>query len=196
MAPSDWQSARTLADLGQLTARWLETDLADVPGYSGPPAAETLTLVPVLAQLNRAGYLTNSSQPGEAGLGYDGERYEQRAAVEGFAGAKLTHTLTDAARDAGLTVIAYDPAGLPRWRNRYRHCMPVTQAGGHAFTRFGAHLSRRFLRDGWVGYGDCHPAAVEAVCAAWQVTVIDPVWGRPNLLWDVLSDAVTGGGRV
>ena len=32
-----WRSARTLADLGELTARWLEGTVASVPGYCGPP---------------------------------------------------------------------------------------------------------------------------------------------------------------
>lgn len=193
MAPADWQSARTLADLGQLTARWLEGDLADVPGYSGPPDDETLPVVPMLARLNRAGYVTNGSQPGEAGPGYDGDWYEQRAAVEGFTDRALGLRLAAAARRAGLAVVAHDPASLPRWRIRYSGCVPVTRAGGCTFTRFGAQLPRRHLRDGWTGYGACHPDAVAAVCGAWQVTVVDPVWGRPDRLWAALEGAITGG---
>jgi hypothetical protein len=36
----------------------------------------------------------------------------------------------------------------------------------------------------------CHRDAVRALCSAWQVTVIDPEWGRPDVLWQVLEDAV------
>ena len=190
-----WPSARTLCDLGQLTALWLEGDLATVPGYSDRPAAETAPLVPVLAVLNRAGYVTNGSQPGDAGRGFDGGWWEQRAVVEGFAGPRVTRRLTTAARAAGLIVIAHDPARLPRWRIRYRSRVAVTREDGQPVTWFGAHLSRRHLRDAWTGYGACHRNAVSDVCRAWQVTVIDPQWGRPELLWQVLYGAATGGGR-
>jgi hypothetical protein len=37
---------------------------------------------------------------------------------------------------------------------------------------------------------------VKALCAAWQVTVIDPEWGRDDLLWDVLAGAVCPDGRT
>jgi hypothetical protein len=33
----------------------------------------------------------------------------------------------------------------------------------------------------------CHPEAVSAVCEAWQVTLIDPEWGRNDVLWPVLQ---------
>ena len=42
-------------------------------------------------------------------------------------------------------------------------------------------------RDDWTGYGICHPDAVDALCAAWQVTLIDPEWGRRDALWDMLA---------
>jgi hypothetical protein len=187
-----WRSARTLRDLGQLTALWLEGDLGTVPGYCGPPDDETAPLVPALAVLNRAGYLTSGSQPGEAGQGLNGRRWEQRAAVEGFAGLRVGRRLAAAARAAGLIVIVGDPARLPRWRTGCRSRVPVTRVDGQPVTWFGAHLSRRHLRDPWTGYGACHRHAVNDVCRAWQVTVIDPEWGRPGLLWRVLRDATTG----
>ncbi len=31
------------------------------------------------------------------------------------------------------------------------------------------------------------PHAIEALCAAWQVTIIDPEWGRNDVLWTVLK---------
>ncbi len=190
-----WASARTLRDLGQLTALWLEGDLATAPGYSSRPDDETAALVPVLAVLNRAGYVTNGSQPGDAGQGFNGGWWEQRAAVAGFAGLRVTRRLTTAALSAGLTVIAHDPAQLPRWRIGCRSSVAVTREDGQPVSWFGAHLSRRYLRDGWTGYGTCHRSAVSDVCRAWQVTIIDPQWGRPELLWQVLSSVVTGGGQ-
>jgi Domain of unknown function (DUF6919) len=160
-----------------------------VPGYDGPPDDETAALVPVLADLNRAGYVTCASQPADACRGYDGAWWEQRAAVQGFADADLATRIGRAADAAGLITVLYAPADLPRWRIRYGRAVPVTRRNGEVVTRFGAQLSRGHLRDTWTGYGACHRDAVNALCGAWQVSVIDPLWGRPALLWQVLADA-------
>ncbi len=72
----------------------------------------------------------------------------------------------------------------------------VTRRDGEVVTRFGVQLPRRHIRSGITGYGICHPDAVDALCSAWQVTVIDPEWGRPDLLWRVLSAAVAAGSEV
>lgn len=186
-AVPDWKSVRSLADLGELTARWLEGDVPEVPSYGGPPDDETLPLVPVLAALNRAGYVTTCSQPGEAGSGYEGALWEQRAAVEGLATPSMVLPIIIAAASAGLMVIAHDPARLPRRRVRWDRAVPVTIRDGEPYTWFGAQVPRRDPRDRATGYGACHPAAVTAICPAWQITVIDPEWGRGALLWETLA---------
>ena len=187
-----WEAARTLDDLGELTARWLEGTIASQPGYEPGcgPDPETAALIPVVARCNRAGYVTCGSQPAEAGTGYDGARWEQRAAVQGFAPAGVAGRIWEAAEAAGLTVITHAPATLPRYRIRYGHAEAVTVRGGRPYTYFGAQLPRRHLRDRWTGYGICHPSAVTALCSAWQVTVLDPQWGRNDRLWPVLRDAL------
>jgi hypothetical protein len=188
-----WESARTLADLGELTARWIEGSIGEQPGYCGPADIEDpARMAPVLVALNRTGFMTNGSQAGGCGSGYDGAHWEQRAAVEGFASAALLVRLSDAAYSAGLFIVAHDPAGLPRWRYGYRVAVPVTRRNGHDVTRFGVRLPRRHVRDGWIGYGICSREAVAALCGAWQVTVTDPEWGRPDLLWSVLETALEG----
>jgi hypothetical protein len=182
-----WATARTLADLGELTARWLEGDLASQPGYCGPSDIEDPALVPLLARLNRAGFVTNGSQAGKCGLGHDGSHYEQRAAVEGFASPEMAARLIVAADEGNMTVVAHDPAAIP-WRNyRYDRSVTVTRAGGQHRTTFGVQLPRRHIRDRHIGYGGCHKQAVTALCGAWQVTIIDPEWGRPTCLWDALA---------
>ncbi len=62
-----WEAARTLDDLGELTARWLEGTIASQPGYEPGcgPDPETAALIPVVARCNRAGYVTCGSQPAE-----------------------------------------------------------------------------------------------------------------------------------
>src|SRR6266536_3121043 len=59
-----WMSATSLAELGELTALWLEGEIGQAPTNLGPPAGETAELIPVLAAVNRAGLVTDCSQPG------------------------------------------------------------------------------------------------------------------------------------
>jgi len=191
-----WASARTLTDLGELTARWIEGDLASQPGYCGPSDIEDPALVPLLARLNRAGFVTTGSQIGESGPGYDGAHWQQRAAVEGFAvPAFAARIIAGLDGRSGLLVIAHAPAELPRWRYRYDKAVTVTRRDGCDYTRFGVQLPRRHIRSGVTGYGICYRDAVTALYSAWQVTVIDPGWGRPDLLWPVLAGAVTPAGE-
>jgi hypothetical protein len=189
-----WRSARTLADLGKLTARWLEGAILSQPGYAGGygPDEETGPLVGVLAAANRAGYVTNASQPGGSGLDGAGVWWSQRAAVSGFAdGAALARLRVEAMR-ASLIIICGRPR---RWRTIQAGAVGVTRYGGRCVTRFGSCLSVAHLRDGWAGYGECHPDAVAALCQAWQVTLVDPQWGRDSVLWPVLRAFAGGGPR-
>jgi len=187
-----WQSARTLGDLGELTARWLEGSVASVPGYCCRPAEETEHLVPVLAKLNRTGFVTTGSQPGEV-FGVD-DLGRHRAAVEGFASWAVAEAIETAAVHADLIAVVHDPVTLPRWRYYRGEAVIVTKIGDRDFTGFGVQLPRRHIRDAHLGYGICHPDAVDALCEAWQVTVIDPQWGRPDVLWQVLAEAVSPAG--
>lgn len=182
-----WRSARTLADLGDLTARWLAGEITHVPGYSGGPDEETASIRQVLIDLNRAGLVTHGSQPGESdATGW----WAQRAAVEGFieADSDIADALVTAGAERDDIVVIV--RGATRWRTNYRHWVPVTKCGDSVATSFGATLSRRFLRDTWTGYGICSRHAQSAVCDALQVTVIDLEWGRPDVLWPWLLDIV------
>jgi len=191
MSPEDagrWRAARTLADLGELTAQWLEGKIASiptvVPGYG--PDEETADLIPVLAACNRAGYVTTVSQPGEKpDRGYDGRLWTQRAAVGGFAAADTVAALRACTAGTPLIVLASRPASQRGLRPGNR--IPVTLAGDQENTWFGGHLDRRDIEEDQAGYGICHPDAIEAPCAAWQVTIIDPEWGRNDVLWPVLE---------
>ena len=186
-----WRSARTLADLGELTARWLEGGVSEHPCYGGGPDDETGPLIPVLAELNRAGFVTTYSSPGLDVRGQDGVRWQQRAAVEGFiAGTATARAFAAVAGRAGMDIVVHHPDFRPRWRWRCDDEIVVTLRDGEEWTWFGQQLSRRDIRSRRLGWGICHRAAKDAVCSAWQVTVVDPVWGRPGALWPVLSRAV------
>lgn len=181
-----WQAARTLDDLGELTALWIEGKIGSQPAYHGTTDIESPEMVPVLAALNRVGYMTIQSQQGFDGPGYDGALWVQRAAVEGFASHEIAQRIFDTA-PLNLLVIDLCDAHLPRVRVSSRHAFTVTYRNREPYTSFGHHLSRRHIRDAHVGYGILNGAAQDALCSAHQVTVIDLEPGRTHLLRDFLS---------
>ncbi len=88
-----WAAARSLADLGELTALWLDGSIASQPGYYGPcdvDEDDAPGLTDTLILLNRAGYVTFGSQ-----AGYDGAPWQQLAAVEGLAAPHTYNWLCD-----------------------------------------------------------------------------------------------------
>lgn len=182
----DWAHAHTLGELGELTARWLEGTIPHQPAWEGTrPDAETEPLVPVLAALNRAGFVTHYSQSGMALASGTGR---QRAAVSGFGSELLLRRLPDASLGTDLVCLVYPPGGrLDGLR------IPISYSEGVAGTWAGAEMRPEDIRE---FYGPaCHRDAVEALLGAWQATVIDPRWGRNDLLWDWLRDTVcTPGG--
>lgn len=195
-----WHQAETLEDVGELTAQWAEGTMKYHPGgYDQGPAEETLGIAPALVTLNRNGFVTSGSQPGEGPEeSYDGGTYWQRAAVDGHVDAATADRLEAACVEAGLTFVRNGPA---RWRTSWRSSVPVTvtardgvtddppaggclDAGYYVHTGFGTHLSRRAVKFHFDG------CAADALRAAEQVTVIDPVWGRKDHLWNTLTTAV------
>lgn len=170
-----WRDARTLDDLGHLTAQWLEGHIAYVPGYgTAAPDEETALLVPVLAEANRHGYVTDFSQPG---LTYpDGDA--QRAAIAGFCSEDLADRIAAAVLRTDLVAII-TPPGCDNPTQ-----IPVTTDDGEAHTWVGGGTDADGIDD---LYGADCPAAVEALKAASYVEVFDPVWGREDLLWQRLK---------
>ncbi|WP_037918694.1 DUF6919 domain-containing protein [Actinacidiphila yeochonensis] len=178
MTALTWTTAQSLRELSLLMAAWLEGRIPSRPAYYGPAADETTPLVPVLAAACRAGYLTDSSQPGVDGPGFDGRRWRQRAAVTGYipADAVLLTTLCESARLAGLAVVLDgQPGGIT-----------VTEADGRPVTGFGDLLPRRHLRTTWAGVPR---PAVDQLVTARQLTIVDLTWGPTDLLWQVLAGA-------
>jgi hypothetical protein len=180
-----WRDAQTFDDLAELTARWLDGSIPVHAGYpGGPPDAETLPIAGLLAVVNRAGYLTICSQPGFDGMGC-GRAVQQRAAVEGFVRDReaLGGLLAMVAEQKFVAVVS-----APGWRTWYRNVIPVTRfdsgVGWKTYTSFGAALSRRAVAD--LIFRGCPMPAVREVCAGWQITIVDPEWGRDDRLWPAL----------
>lgn len=183
-----WKDARTVADLGQLMADWIEGRIPSRPGYQPKCGvdSETRHLISVLAACNRAGYLTTDSQPGCDDKAFDGRPWRQRAAVQGYIAADnpLLHRLTSSAKAAGLTVTAHG-AGVSIGSTRSVIC---TEWAGKPHTDFGGKPGRRTLSGQWNGIGKDAYRHLERAGVA--VTLIDPEWGRDNRLWPLLTKAV------
>lgn len=193
-----WREARTMADLGTLTAEWLTGDLPFHPGCDAiEPIIGIDEPVAVLVLLNHRRMVSTWSQPGcdyqiEPNLDVDVDyrRLRQRAAVSMLAwDERIADRLVAGSRAAGLRVIDNGPAR--RWRDDSSMAMVATTIDGWPTIFVGPHLSRWTLRRRiFPGVGRW---AVRAACDARQITVVDPRWGRTGLLWSTLLRAVEGG---
>jgi len=197
MKPRDarmWHGARTLDELGELTARWLEGDLRSQPGYmpNHGPEPETLELIPTLAAINRLGFVTKSSQPGlfeRADPTSDtSPMWWQRAGVYGFADTDLSAYLAGVAEDEDLIVQRVRAVRRPWWRALTGQApdrgYPVTGLEDDIRTHFGRPFTRRQIEFEFEG---CHDKALAALASSWQLTIIDPDAGRNDRLWPLLD---------
>jgi hypothetical protein len=178
-----WAEAQTLGDLGELTARWLEGAIRYQPAWEGTwPDADMEPLVPVLVVVNRGGFVTHFSQPGRSLALRNGQR---RAAVSGFGTEEVILRLQNATLGTDLVALAYPPGGRLDGLQ-----IPISISGGVVGSWAGAEMSPQAIQE-YYG-GDCHPRAIAALLGAWQATLIDPHWGRDDLLWACLRAAVGG----
>jgi hypothetical protein len=167
---SSWKRARSFEELCELGARFVEGREAFFPGWGAPRLdAESEPLVPVLAQLNRAGFLTLASQPGTRN-GVDG--CEQRAFASGFCRAREARALRALA------------ARCFRRGERGRAGVAVSRRGGRARVLAGHNAFEselELLREhvGAAAFGEL------ARCVYWSIW--DPVWGREEWLWRRLA---------
>lgn len=171
---SAWFDAHSLRDVGDVTARWLEGDVRSQTGYQvgAGPDPETTGLIPALAAANRAGFVTTGSQPGCDGIGYDGEHWQQHAAVEGFADDATLARLQAAVEGTGLR-LTFGKA--PARRIDYSQSVDGM---------FGAVLSRRYIA---AHYRECASDVVTELQEAWQVCAQDPGYGESTRLWEALD---------
>ena len=173
-----WETAKSLKDLGELTARWLEGADIEHPCYhGGGPDPETSPLVPDLVELNRSAFVTECSQPGQPMTNGSG----QRAFVEGFCREDVARQVAALGLWTDLIVIAFPPEfeeerPIPVTIDNYR---PNTWGGRHSSEVFKPYTQA------------CGAEAVEELRSSWTVHVIDPQWGRDRYLWEYLADVVT-----
>ncbi len=175
-----WADVRTLPRLGELVAEWLDRRIGSAPFYGGAPDPETESITPVLQQLNRSGFVTDFSQPGEI----DGED-AQRAAVSGYCQQDVAERLASTSVRGDLIVIS-SPAGVDGCFQ-----LPITRTHNCTFTILcGDHAPLSADDESWPWSG-LHPEMRAALLNAWFVSVLDPVWGRNDVLWPALIDATS-----
>jgi len=164
---SSWQRARSFADLCELAARFVEGRESSFPGWGAAALdAESEPLVPALAALNRAGYLTLASQPGTL-RGVDG--CEQRAFASGFCRAADARALGGRSYLRGA---------------RSRAAVAVSRKAGRARVLAGHNAREEELEIFRDVLGASALAELER-CAYWSIW--DPVWGREEWLWRKLA---------
>ncbi len=170
MGRSSWQRAQGFDELCELGARFVEGRERCFPGWGAPRLdAESLPLVPALARLNRAGFLTLASQPGTL-HGVDG--CEQRAFASGFCSSAAARKLR------GLQARCY------RRGTRSRAGVAVSRRGGRArvYAGHNAFESELELFAGAVG-----ARALAELERGVYWSIWDPVWGREEWLWQKLA---------
>ncbi len=191
-----WREARTLTDVGALTARWLTGDLPYHPAYrpldgvTGPDPETTQTpgVIDALVALNRAGFVTWSSQPGFDGPGHDGATWRQRPYVLGFAHHDTAWRLWEALHpvednDPRWTFLQSRAAG------RGHHAQPngvcVSTRDGKPHTTVDVGVSCREVDREFTGL---HWEARAVLTEVWQVLIVGTEFGS-NELWPALRKA-------
>ena len=176
-----WREAKTFEELCEINARFIEGDIDFSPIYGASSLDdESKPLVPYLAALNRAGFLTTCSQPGE-----DDGHSRQRACVQGLALEETALRIERLSLTSDLYIMTAEPG-------RYNGCMmPITID----FFRPHSWAGSASLDDETGVFNDvlgfekhCGEGAVRGLREAWEVCVIDLSWGRERYLWDVLAN--------
>lgn len=186
---SVWASARTLRDVGDLVAKWVAGELKSQASYGGPcdvDEDDAPGLAEALIMLNRAGFVTNSSQAGTDEVDGDKVHWQCYAAVVGFGTAETRKWLTEAVSMCdGLVLESCHPQRTFDWRP----IVPVTFGNGEIFTDFGRWIDADDIHDTWSGYGICRRNARDELIAADQFVIRDTEFGRNDRLWVTLAIA-------
>lgn len=177
-----WRQATTLAAAGELTARWLEGQSEFQPAtFTATYDDETAPIAVELAALNRNGLFTKESQPGlrTADLA-------QRQYVTGFCSAESASELLALSTQSELVTVAHAPG------ESSNAAIPVTLDGGEVVTVLGSSenpVTEEQIQD-WAG--ETNDALALLLADSWYVEILDPVWGRDDVLLPAVLGALTG----
>jgi hypothetical protein len=179
-----WRQATTLEAAGELTARWLEGGSSYQPGHLAAGFdEETRPIAAALAELNRNGLFTKESQPGLL----TGSA-AQRQYVTGFCSASLAGELLALSTRTELVTVAHAPGDASS------AAIPVTLAGTEVTTVLGSSenpVDDEQISD-WAD--ETNDALALLLADSWYVEILDPVWGRNDVLLPAVLGALTGQG--
>lgn len=174
-----WRGAKTLEELGELTAKWIEGDLPYHPCEGGGVYEETKPIQEVLVFFNKNGLVTTFSQPAEP---LDEKGFSQRACVEGFAREDVAKRIAALGLYTDLLVLIYPPDV------EWGYQIPITLSEYQPFTWCGPSWGNEQLE---YFKEECSTEAMESLASAWLVVVMDLQWGRENYLWEHVRHALT-----
>jgi hypothetical protein len=177
-----WRQAATLEAAGELTARWLEGKSSYQPGhFAADFDAETRPIAAALAELNRTGLFTKESQPGLLAGGA-----AQRQYVTGFCSAATAEALLALSTRTELVTVAHAPGEASS------ASIPVTLAGAEITTVLGSSenpVEEAQIRD-WAE--ETNDSLALVLADSWYVEILDPVWGRNDVLLTSVLQALKG----
>ncbi|MEW1811560.1 hypothetical protein AB0284_12720 [Pseudarthrobacter phenanthrenivorans] len=180
-----WRQATSLEAAGELTARWLEGGSSYQPGhFAADYDAETRPIAKALAELNRNGLFTKESQPGILAEGA-----AQRQYVTGFCGAATAQALLALSTRTELVAVAHAPG------ESSNAAIPVTLAGEDITTVLGSSenpVDEEQIRD-WAE--ETNDALALLLADSWYIEVLDPVWGRNDVLLPAVLQALKRAGQ-
>jgi hypothetical protein len=180
-----WRQATTLEAAGELTARWLEGGSSYQPGhFAAGFDDETNPIAAALAELNRNGLFTKESQPGLRAGGA-----AQRQYVTGFCSAATAGSLLALSTRTELVTVAHAPGEASS------AAIPVTLAGPEITTVLGSSenpVEEDQIRD-WAD--ETNDALALLLADSWYVEILDPVWGRNDVLLPAVLAALKGAGQ-
>lgn len=173
-----WRQATTLAAAGELTARWLESHSEFQPGTFAPSFdEETRPIAAELAEINRNGLFTKESQPGiHADAGHAQRQLAQRQYVTGFCSAEAAAELMALSTRTELITVGHAPGEVSA------AAIPVTFNDDAVVTVLGSSenpVDEDQLRD-WSD--ETNETLALLLADSWYVEVLDPVWGRNDVL--------------
>ncbi|WP_458780371.1 DUF6919 domain-containing protein [Arthrobacter sp. D3-16] len=177
-----WRQAVTLEAAGELTARWLEGHSEyQAATFTATHDAETATIAPGLAALNRSGLFTKESQPGLRSAGID-----QRQYVTGFCSAEIAAELLALSTRSELVTVVHAPG------ESSSAAIPVTLDGTEVVTVLGSSenpVTEEQIQD-WAD--ETNETLALLLADSWYVEVLDPLWGRDNVLLPAVLGALNG----
>ncbi|QHK20929.1 hypothetical protein GU243_15765 [Pseudarthrobacter psychrotolerans] len=176
-----WRQAITLAAAGELTARWLEGKSEyQAATFTVSYDAETEPIAAELSALNRSGLFTKESQPG-----LRTENSAQRQYVTGFCSAEAAVELLALSTRTELVTVAHAPGEASS------AAIPVTLDGDDVVTVLGSSetpLEEEQIRD-WAN--ETNETLALLLADSWYVEILDPVWGRNDVLLPAVLAALT-----